>query len=118
MSTDDLPPELWEDDEPPRQRPLRAKLIRLAGMIAILALVLPGILVTWTTWSRTAEYACELAVQYYAPSADASEARFDLVPVQSLGWTCYAVMFDGTEARVASLGPIPGAPTLRPMTGS
>lgn len=118
MNDDNLPPELWADDEPRRERPFRSRIITAAGLIAIMALVLPGVLVTWSTWKKTAEYACTLAVQYYAPSAEASEARFDVYPLRALGWSCYAVTSGGTETRVASLGPIPGAPELRPRSGS
>jgi hypothetical protein len=86
--------------------------------VAIAALILPGILVTWTTQLRTAQYACDLATAYYAPGATSSSARFSLTPVSLAGWNCFAVMFDESEFFVAHLGVIPGAPRLVPLTGS
>ena len=108
------------DDE--TDRPLysrrRRNLMRFVVLLAIGALVLPGIIVTWTTQLRTANYACQIAVEYYAPGATSSRASFDLLPTDLLGWNCHAVMFDGQEFFVAHLGVVPGAPRLIPLTGT
>lgn len=122
MSDNDDPPELspeW-DDEPTGEAPWhkRARFLRLIGIVALASLVLPGVLVTWTTSGQAAKIACEIAVGYYAPSAASAVARFELFPLDTLGWNCHAVMADGVTLKVASLGPIPGQPTLRPLTGS
>jgi hypothetical protein len=122
VSDNDHPPELSDewDDLPTGEAPWhkRARFLRLIGIIALASLVLPGVLVTWTTSRQAAKIACEIAVSYYAPAADASVARFELLPLDTLGWNCHAVMADGVTIKVASLGPIPGQPTLRPLTGS
>jgi hypothetical protein len=107
-----------EDDAALRRRPMRRRFMQFVVTLAIAALVLPGVLVTWTTQVRTAQYACQIATAYYAPGATGSDARFSLVPSSLLGWNCYAVMFDQTEMFVAHLGVIPGAPRLVPLTGS
>ena len=108
------------DDE--LDRPLysrrRRNLMRFVVLLAIGALVLPGVIVTWTTQLRTANYACQIAVDYYAPGATSSRASFDLFPTELLGWNCHAVMFDGQEFFVAHLGVVPGAPRLIPLTGT
>ena len=106
-----------DDDEPPF-RPMRRRIMRIVVSVAIAALVLPGFIVTWSTQVRTANFACEIAVDYYAPGAKAAKASFSLLNPSIPGWNCYAVMFDGSEEFVAHLGVIPGAPRLRPQSGS
>ena len=96
----------------------RRNMMRFVVLLAIGALVLPGIFITWSTQLRTAQYACQIAVNYYAPGATSSRASFDLLPTELLGWNCHAVMFDGQEFFVAHLGVVPGAPRLVPLTGS
>lgn len=118
---DDIPPELsgeW-DDEPAGPSPMarRARMLRAVGIIALASLVLPGVLVTWSTSRATAHAACGIAAAYYAPTAPAWEATFEFVPLQNFGWNCYAYTADGLVLRVATLGIIPGAPTLQPLTG-
>lgn len=108
-------------DEPEDTTPFRGtrkKVMQVVVTIAIAALVLPGFLVTWSTQVRTADYACEIAVAYYAPGASDSAARFSLADASIPGWNCYAVMFNGQEFFVAHLGIVPGAPRLVPLTGS
>lgn len=122
MNGDELPPELagaW-DEEPDRPSRLdrRARVLKGVGIVALASLVLPGFLVTWTTSQRTAQAACSIAVDYYAPSAASSEARFSIFPVRTFGWVCDARMADGTTLPVAALGPIPGSPRLTPLTGT
>jgi allophanate hydrolase subunit 1 len=92
--------------------------MQLVVVVAVAALVLPSIIVTWSTQVRTANYACQLAVAYYAPGATGSKAAFSLADPQLAGWNCFAEMFDGSEYFVAHLGVIPGAPRLVPLTGS
>ena len=107
-----------DDTDRPLYSRRRRNLMRFVVLLAIGALVLPGVIVTWTTQLRTANYACQIAVNYYAPGATSSRASFDLAPTDLLGWNCHAVMFDGQEFFVAHLGVVPGAPRLVPHTGS
>jgi hypothetical protein len=122
MTHDDIPPELsgeWDDDSPgPSRMDRRRRILKMVGIIALASLVLPGFLVTWSTSNATARVACDIAVRYYAPAAVSSQARFELLPLDTLGWVCHAQMADGFTLRVASLGPIPGQPVLRPLTGT
>ena len=111
-----------EDEEPeladsqPHERPLRGPrtrlLLRIAVVLGLLALVLPGILVTLSTANRTAARTCATYAAFYAPEAQESVTRFEFAGGAGLGWTCYAVMFDGREILLASLGLIPGGATL------
>ena len=109
---------LEEDSDRPLYSRKRMTVMRAVVIVAILALVLPGLVVTWTTQVSTANYACQIAVEYYAPGATSHRASFEIAPAELFGWNCYAVMFDGQEYFVAHVGLIPGAPRLIPLTGS
>jgi hypothetical protein len=119
--TDELPPELSDewDDEPVRSSRMekRARLMKIVGFIALVSMVLPGVLVTWSTSRATAHAACGIAVAYYAPTAPRWQASFNVLPLQNIGWNCYAYTDDGFVLRVAHLGIIPGVPALQPLTG-
>jgi hypothetical protein len=121
MTTRHDPPELsneWHDDDRPSPRMARrARLLKVVGIIAVASLVLPGVLITWATSQATARAACNMAIEYYAPAAIGSTANFEVFPLSTFGWTCYAVMADGISMPVVSLGPIPGRPTFKPLTG-
>ena len=108
----------FEEDQRPLRSPRRQLWMRIVVSVAIAALVLPGVLITWTTQARTAAYACNIAVAYYAPGATDAYARFDITNPSLIGWNCYAGMFNGEETFVAHLGVIPGAPRLIPLTGA
>jgi hypothetical protein len=119
--TDDFPPELSDEwsDEPaePSRRKKRARVMKIIGIVALVSMVLPGVLVTWSTSRATANAACGIAVAYYAPSATRWQASFDVFPLRNIGWNCYAQADDGFVLRVSHLGIIPGVPTLQPSTG-
>ena len=105
-------------DDRPLHSPARVLGMRIVVSLAIAGLVLPGILITWSTQARTAAYACGIAVAYYAPGASAAHARFQVMDPRLVGWNCYAEGFNSDETFVAHLGVIPGAPRLVPVSGS
>ena len=98
--------------EPLGEKPLRGPrlvaITRVIVVVGLVALVLPGILVTLGTANRTAERACEVYVSVLAPGAVDAAARFELVSPAGTGWNCYAIDFDGDELLVRALGLIPG----------
>lgn len=110
------------EDEPelagyePHERPLRSPhlmtAMRVIVVLGVLALILPGILVTAGTANRTAERACEVYVAFYAPHAVDHASRFELISPAGSGWNCYAIEFDGDEVLVRALGLIPGGARL------
>jgi hypothetical protein len=108
----------FEESERPLYSPRRRQLMRVVVSMAILALVLPGVLITWATQLRTANYACQIAAAYYAPEAQSSTASFQVSDPALLGWNCYAQLRNGNDLFVGHLGVIPGAPRLVPLTGS
>lgn len=109
MSDDEIPRELadYEPGEARRRPGERAqRLMRVVVVIAIVALVLPGVLISISTASRTAEVACRIVTGAAAPEA-VPEARFDLVGPEGPGWYCYATEFGGREVQLRFLGFIP-----------
>jgi len=109
-----------DDDRPdrPLYSPKRRRLMRIVVTVAIAAMVLPGVLMIWVTQTQTANYACQIAVAYYAPQAQGSSAKFLITNPEIIGWNCFADFADGSEFFVAHLGLIPGAPRLVPLTGT
>ena len=98
--------------EPNGERPLRSPhlltVMRVVVVIGLIGLVLPGILITATTASNTAERTCAAYTAYYAPEASGYDTRFEFFGPDGVGWNCYAVGYGGEELLVTSLGLIPG----------
>jgi hypothetical protein len=86
------------------------KPMRFLVIIGVIALILPGILVTISTATHTADVSCSIVVVRDAPYAIGSDARFELVGPEGPSWYCYAQVRDEPDERLASLGLIPGAP--------
>lgn len=122
---DDDPRELreadWPDDgdgsDGPSRWERRARVMRIMSIVALVALVVPGALGTWSLAQSTAAQSCRLAVDALADARTPSRVAFELGSPETAGWNCYAVAPTG-EVRVAVLGVIPGAPDLRPRSGS
>ncbi len=101
--------------EPTGERPLRHErvrtMMRVIVVVALVALVVPGILGSLAIANRTAQTSCAAYTAYYAPLAVESVTRFELFGA-ALGWNCYALEFGGNETLVANLGLIPGGARL------
>ncbi len=112
MRDDDYHPELVEPspgDDRPLRHPATITAMRVVVIVGILALILPGVVITVSTASRSADVACDRIVRGSAASAVDSTTRFELVGPEGPGWYCYAVEFGGDERLQAALGPIPDA---------
>jgi hypothetical protein len=97
-------------------KPLRSKrltmLTRVVVVLALVALVLPGIVTTMTVSSSTAQAACAAWIAFEVDGASGSEARFEILGPSGVGWECYSVGAFGGDEHIASLGLIPGPPRL------
>lgn len=109
-------PELAEYD--PQEQPLRGRRRTLAArvfvVVALSALLLPGILLTISIQTQTAEYTCTVYAKHFQPDAVGSSARFELFAPAGPGWQCYALNTEGDATFVAPLGLIPSAPHALP----
>ena len=106
---DETPPELagYESGEVGTLRgPRMQRIARVVVVLAIVGLVLPGVLISVGTATRTAELACQVVGSTEAPGA-ALEARFEWSGGEGPGWYCYATDFGGHELQLRFLGFIP-----------
>ena len=108
------------DDHPelagyePLEEPLRGRRMLLATrvvvVVGLVALILPGVLVSISIATTTATSTCAVYVHRYAPDAVSSSARFELTGPVGPGWQCYALNTEGDTTFVAPLGLIPSTP--------
>jgi len=114
---DDDPRELRDDlasDEADAGMPAwerRRRVLRWVALIALLGMLLPTGIGTWSMARNTAEQSCRLAVDFYANERTPSRVAFEVLSPDAIGWMCYAQLSSG-DVRVAVLGLIPGAPRL------
>lgn len=86
--------------------PRMQRVARFVVVLAIVALVLPGVLVSIGTATRTAELACQVVGSTEA-AGSTFEARFEWSGGEGPGWYCYATGFGGHELQLRFLGFIP-----------
>ncbi|MDM4762801.1 hypothetical protein QT381_07250 [Galbitalea sp. SE-J8] len=110
---DEYHPELaeYEPFEPHRRSRRRSYLLRVVVIVAVLALVLPGVLTTYGLASSTAARACVAWARQIVDEQHRTDARWEWAGPGGMGWQCYAYTAEG-ERFVRSLGPIPVAPEL------
>lgn len=88
----------------------RRTTMRIVVLIAVIALVAPGILTALSIASRTAQQTCAVYVSRYQPHAAGASAHFDLFGPRGPGWDCYTVDSAGNETFLVLLGLIPSLP--------
>lgn len=93
----------------PRRSKRRMTVLRIIVLVAVVALVLPGLFTTITVGTNNAERACAYRAATIEPGT-ASDARFELFGPGGLGWECYAIDRVGDEHHIDSMGLIPAAP--------
>ncbi len=107
-------PELSGYEPQDADRPLRSRrviaIMRIAVVLGLVALIVPGILTSVQIATTTATGTCRVAVLHYYPYASGSDARFELSGPGGFGWQCYAVDRNEREIYVIPLGIIPSAP--------
>lgn len=106
-----------DDERPVRSLRVR-RILRWTAIVSMGLLVVPGLIGTIAQAQRSAAYACELARLTYAPNARTVDASFRLFPTEAAGWQCHVDDGNGGEVLIATLGPIPGLPQLRPVSGT
>lgn len=89
----------------------RRRVVRWVALIALIGMLLPTAVGTYSMAVTTAERSCRIAVDFYANERTPSRVAFELLSAEAAGWNCYAVTPSG-EVLVAVLGLIPGAPKL------
>jgi hypothetical protein len=104
--------------EPHEQKPLRSAgktwALRLIVLLAVLALVLPGVFTTVSVGTSNAWRACTYRSAVVDPALQATP-RFEAFGPGGFGWECYAVDRFGEEHHIDSMGLIPVAPRGIPV---
>lgn len=107
---DDEHPEL-AGYEPIPERPLRRRnahaVMRVVVVLAIIGLILPGVLITITTASNTAERSCAIYIDRLVPGSQGQVVRFEMTSPIGPGYNCYSVGFGGDLTLVHAFGLIP-----------
>jgi hypothetical protein len=85
--------------------------LRLVVLLAVLALVLPGVFTTVSVGTSNAWRACTYRSALVDPSLRPAP-RFELFGPGGLGWECYAIDRLGDETHIDSMGLIPVAPRV------
>ena len=110
-------PELEPDpfDEAPMPGERRRRVLRIAVLVALAALVMPLVLSSVAVAHSSAERTCAVVVAAYDTDAAGGRVSFDLFAPGGPGWLCYEVRDDGGVRLVANLGIIPTAPRFEPI---
>ncbi len=107
----DDPPELAgyvpHEENRPLRSPMVMRVMRIAIVLGVIGLVVPGLAGTVALQTRNAEYLCAQRVTGHDYGAE-PVARFELLGAAGPAWYCYARVFDGREVLIGSLGLIPG----------
>ena len=94
----------------------RRRVVRWVALIALIGMLVPTAVGTYSTAITTARQSCRLAVDFYANERTPSRVAFELLSADTAGWNCYAVTPSG-DVLVAVLGLIPGPPRLVSRVG-
>lgn len=107
-------PELFDagEDDGPLWSDRRQRMMRVVVWVGIVALVAPGLLITWNVANATAAHTCAVYTTYLDPDAGGSRAGFEFFRDGGPGWQCYAVSSSGPETYLGPLGMIPSAPRI------
>jgi hypothetical protein len=96
-------------EEKPLRSPRKTWTLRLVVLLAVLALILPGLFTTVSVGTSNAWRACTYRAALVDPTLKAAP-RFEVFGPGGLGWECYAVDRFGDEIHIDSMGLIPVAP--------
>jgi hypothetical protein len=101
------------DDDRPVYGARRRRALRIAVVVALVALVAPLVLSLASVAQANAARACDSIAAGFDRDATGSRVAFELFGPGGPGWLCYSVSHEG-ERLVANLGLVPGG-ALRPV---
>jgi hypothetical protein len=105
----ELEPDPYDDDGPmPGER--RRRVLRVAVLIALGALVLPLFLSVYSVAKSAADRACAVYVAAYDTNAAGFRTSFELFAPGGPGWECLAISENGSSRSLGNLGPLPAMP--------
>ena len=105
----ELEPDPFDDGRPmPGER--RRRVLRIAVLVALGALVLPLVLSAFGVAKAAADRACAVYVAAYDTDAAGFRTAFDLFAPGGAGWECFAIADSGASRLLGNLGPFPAMP--------
>jgi len=109
----ELEPDPFDDTPTPGQR--RQRMLRVAVLIALGALVLPLVLSAFGVAKSAADRACAVYVAAYDTHAAGFRTSFELFAPGGPGWECFAISEHGTARSLGNLGLLPMMPRQQPL---
>ncbi|MFD4422673.1 hypothetical protein ACFWN7_14395 [Agromyces sp. NPDC058484] len=106
----ELEPDPHDDGPMPGER--RRRVLRIAVLVALGALVLPLVLSAYGVAKSAADRVCVLYVDAYDTDATGFRTSFEVFAPGGPSWECVAVSSGGAETLVARLGLLPAMPRL------
>ena len=104
----ELEPDPYDDGPMPGER--RRRVLRIAVLIALGALVLPLFLSVYSVAKSAADRACAVYVAAYDTNAAGFRTSFELFSPGGPGWECLAISENGSSRPLGNLGPLPAMP--------
>lgn len=105
----ELEPDPFDDGRPmPGER--RRRILRVAVLISLGALVLPLVLSAYSVAKSAADRACAVYVAAYDTDAAGYRTSFEFFAPGGPGWECFAVAQNGALHSLGNLGPLPAMP--------
>ncbi|WP_173924535.1 hypothetical protein [Agromyces sp. Marseille-P2726] len=107
----ELEPDPYDDGRPmPGAR--RRRVVRIAVLVALGAMVLPLVLSGFSVAKRAADRVCAVYVAAFDTDAAGFRTSFELFAPGGPGWECVAISSSGARTIVARLEPLPAMPRL------
>jgi hypothetical protein len=108
----ELEPEPYNDDDGPTPGERRRRMLRIAVLVALGALVLPLVLSAYSVAKSAADRVCAVYVAAYDTNAAGFRTSFEWFAAGGPGWECLAVSGGGSTRVLGNLGLLPSMPRL------
>lgn len=106
----ELEPDPFDDGDRPMPGERRRRVLRIAVLIALGALVLPLVLSAYSVAKSAADRVCAVYVAAYDTNAAGFRTSFELFAADGPGWECLAVSENGSTRMIGNLGLLPMLP--------
>jgi hypothetical protein len=106
----ELEPDPYDDGDGPTPGERRRRVLRIAVLIALGALVLPLVLSAYSVAKSAADRVCAVYVAAFDTNAAGFRTSFEWFAAGGPGWECLAVSDSGTSRVLGNLGLLPMLP--------
>jgi hypothetical protein len=106
----ELEPDPYDDGDGPMPGARRRRMLRIAVLVALGALVLPLVLSAYSVAKSAADRVCAVYVAAYDTRATGFRTSFEWFAAGGPGWECLAVSENGSSRVLGNLGLLPVLP--------